>query len=499
MNSFADIPSVVLHSADAPIQINSATLCVDLDGTFLRTDTLYECLLIALKSRPDVLLRVPFWLAEGRYHLKQAITERARHQADLSLYPRQSEVESLIQSARAAGKRVELISAADHRLLAETEVFRELFDTTIGSSDGINLKAHEKARLLSQRHPEGFAYVGNSADDLPVWRAASERFGVNLAPSVRRQASNEGLGIVELARPSPIMPALLRSMRLHQWLKNLLLFVPLALILPQIELSHILTYVLGFVFLGLLTSGTYLVNDLLDVDADRRHPKKCRRAIACGDLPMLHAMVASVGLIGTALAGAAFLSLPFAAVLLSYLGLTLAYSFRLKRLAIIDVLVISTLFTFRIVAGMALLNQPPSHWLLMFSIFFFTSLALMKREVEFDLMDQSGRASLKGRGYSIDDRGFVLSLGVSSGVASLVVFALFISAMTEVGVSHYASPGLLWGAMIALSYWVLRMWLLTTRGLMNDDPILFAARDRTSAILGAVVVLSAASAQVITL
>jgi 4-hydroxybenzoate polyprenyltransferase len=481
------------------LSFESDTLCVDLDGTFLRTDTLYECLLVAVKSRPDILLHVPFWLTKGRYHLKQAITERSRHQVDLASYPRQPEVVALVQSARSAGKRVELISAADHRLLAEAEFLRGHFDTVIGSSDGINLKAHQKARLLAKRHPKGFAYIGNSADDLPVWREASERFGVNMTSSVRQKADQEGLNVTELARPSPVIPASLRSMRLHQWLKNLLLFVPLALGFPQASLEDLLICIFGFVLLGLLTSGTYLVNDLLDVEADRRHPKKCKRAIACGDLPLPYAIMASIILIGAALIGATILNPVFATVLLSYLALTLTYSFRLKRLAIIDVLVISTLFTLRIVAGMALLNQPPSHWLLMFSIFFFTSLALMKREVEFELMDQAGRASLKGRGYAAGDRGFVLSLGVSSGVASLVVFALFISAMTEANVSHYASPGLLWGAMAVMSYWILRMWLLTTRGLMNDDPILFAARDRTSAILGTLVVVSVVSAQVVQL
>lgn len=499
MNFKANVEPTMSDQAGEGVPFESATLCVDMDGTLLRTDTLYECLLIAVKSRPDILLRVPFWLTKGRYHLKQAITERASHQADLSTYPRQPEVEELVRSARAAGKRVELISAADHRLLEGTEAFRSLFDTVIGSSDGINLKAHEKARLLTQRHPEGFAYVGNSADDLPVWRAASERFGVNMSSSVRRRVRKEGLNVVELAKPSPVLPALLKSMRLHQWLKNLLLFVPLALVLPQVGLSDILVYILGFLLLGLLTSGTYLINDLMDVDADRRHPKKCKRPIASGALPLLHAILASGGLIGSALIGAIALNPIFAMVLLSYLALTLAYSFRLKRLAIIDVLVISTLFTIRILAGTALLNQPPSHWLLMFSIFFFTSLALMKREVEFELMGQAGRSSLKGRGYASEDRAFVLSLGVSMGVASLVVFALFISAMAQAEVSHYASPGFLWVAMAVLSYWVLRMWLLTTRGLMNDDPILFAAKDRTSAILGGIVVLSVVSAQVVML
>jgi 4-hydroxybenzoate polyprenyltransferase len=478
-------------------RIESPVLCVDLDGTYLRTDTLYESLLLAIKARPDVLLHVPLWIIRGRMRLKQALTARTRDLFQVSSCPRQQEVADLIESARVAGKRVELISAADHLMLERQADLRQGFDAVIGSPEGKNLKAEAKAELLRRRHPQGFAYIGNSAADLPVWRAAQERFAVNLPEGVRRQSEREGLGIVELVRAKPLLPVLVWSMRMHQWLKNLLLFVPFALALPQLALVDVERALLGFLSLCFLTSGTYLINDLLDVEADRRHPRKRNRPIANGDLPLPIAALASLALIGLALTVAFFLSWPFLSVLLAYLALTLAYSFRLKRMGLADVLVIAILFTLRIAAGMALQNQPVSYWLLMFSIFFFTSLAFMKREIELNVMNRNGKQALDGRGYEMDDRIFVVSCGVSSGMASLVVFALFISSVAEQRVATYGFPILLWGVMAVLSYWMLRMWLLTIRGLMDDDPILYAARDRTSLLMGGLVALLFAGAQVI--
>jgi 4-hydroxybenzoate polyprenyltransferase/phosphoserine phosphatase len=482
----------------AKSRVESAVLCVDLDGTLLKTDTLFECFFKALKSRPSILLGLPLWLARGRHRLKQAFTQHSRG-FDLVGCPRNPEVEDLIAEAKAAGKKVELVTAADHTLVGYDPALCGMFDAIIGSSEHINLKAEAKAEFLRMRHPYGFAYVGNSAADLPVWRAAAERFAVNLPPSVRRRAAREGIDLAELTEPRRVLPALLKSMRLHQWLKNLLLLVPLVLIAPRAGSADILIFLSGLLLFGLLTSGTYLVNDIMDVEVDRRHPRKLRRPIASGDLPLPLAAAAACGLIGMAAAGAVLLSAPFAVTLLAYLVLTLAYSFRLKLIPLVDVLVIASLFTLRIVAGMVLVGQPPSEWLLMFSIFFFFSLALMKREVELSVMSQTGATALQGRGYALDDRALVMSFGISSGVASLVVFALFVSSIGEQPSSPYASPVLLWGAMAALSYWIMRMWLLTARGLMHDDPVLYAARERASLILAAVVAVFVLAAQLVRL
>ena len=480
----------------AESRVKSAVLCVDLDGTFLKTDTLFECFFRALKSRPSVLLALPLWLAQGRYRLKQALTQHSRG-FDLRGCPRNPEVEDLIAEARAAGKKIELVTAADQNLVGYDQAFCAMFDAIIGSSEQVNLKAEAKADLLRERHPEGFAYVGNSAADMPVWRAATERFAVNIPQSVRRRAVSEGLDLIELADSRRVVPALLRSLRLHQWLKNLLVFVPLALIVSHADFALVLSFVTGFLLLGLLASGTYLLNDILDVEADRHHPRKSLRPIANGDLPLPLAAIASITLIVSALLGSLFLNLAFAFTLVSYLILTLAYSLFLKRLPLVDVLVIASLFTLRIVAGMTLVGAPPSEWLLMFAVFFFLSLALMKRTVELDVINQIGVKSLHGRGYVTEDRLLVVTFGIASGVASLVIFALFVSAMISDPSASYSTPEFLWGIMPALSYWIMRMWLMTTRGLMHDDPILYAARERASLILAGVVAIFALAAQLI--
>jgi len=320
---------------------------------------------------------------------------------------------------------------------------------------------------------------------------------VNLSVFTRRRAAREGIGLGELAPAKPVLPALLKSMRPHQWLKNLLVLVPLLLIAPRAGISDVLTFLSGFLLFGLLTSGTYLINDILDVEADRKHPRKQQRPIASGDLPLQVAAAAATLLIVVAVTGSALLSATFLLTLLAYLVFTLGYSFILKRIPLVDVLVIASLFTMRIVAGMSLADQPPSEWLLMFSIFFFFSLALMKREVELGVMSQAGAKTLQGRGYGLDDRAFVMSFGIASGVASLVVFALFISSLAQQAASPYASPVFLWGAMAALSYWMMRMWLLTTRGVMDDDPILYAAGERASLILGGLMAAFVLAAQLV--
>lgn len=477
-----------------------SVLCVDLDGTLIRTDTLYEYALIAIKSRPDVLVRLPLWLAGGRYHVKRRITEFASRRTEPPVFPIEPAVTELVAAYRTRGKPVELVTAADQRLVERHPELGSMFDAVIGSADGTNLKGEAKAEMLRRRHPGGFAYVGNSADDLPVWRLATKRYGVNLRGSVRRAAGSENLGLVELSSASPVLPALLRSMRPHQWLKNLLVLVPLLLIATSASLALAGDFVLAFVLISLLTSGTYLVNDLFDLDADRRHARKRFRPIASGDLPVPVAVAASIVMVVGALAGSAALLGPaFFLVAAVYLALTLAYSFRLKQVPIVDVMAVAALFMLRVLGGMVLLHQPPSPWLLMFSVFFFLSLALMKREVELNAMAETGANAVAGRGYGPDDRGFIVAFGISCGVASLVVFSLFISAMTNLAGSNYAAPAVFWFGMPVIAYWLARMWLLTARGQMNDDPILYAARDPVSLVLGGATVLVAIAAEALPL
>lgn len=312
----------------------------------------------------------------------------------------------------------------------------------------------------------------------------------------RRLVRDEDVDIVALAGRRPLWWSLLGALRLHQWLKNCLLFVPMVLIISQLDWRETGIFLSGFLLWGLLASGTYLINDVLDIEADRRHPTKQHRPIARGDVPVATATAAGVVIIAASLVGAWLLQPTFCLALLVYLVLTLAYSFRLKQVALLDVFIVATLYTLRIVGGMVLLSQPPSDWLLTFSIFFFLSLALMKREVELNVVQRQNQVVSHRRGYTTADRGFITTIGIASGMASLVIFSLFVSAAAA-SMSNYGIPALLWGSMAVVGYWLAHMWLLTTRGEMNDDPILYAARDWTSIFLGALTLAFALAAQVL--
>ncbi len=469
----------------------SHALVIDLDRALLRTEPLHERLFALLKARPLALVGLAGAALRGRDALEDAAALQDAGDFRLAACPRRPAVEQLAAGERRSGRAVTWLTRQDLRQAPD------LAELVGSESRRPEASPEAEARTLAARHPDGFAYVGRSDADLPIWRAARERFGVDLSPALRRRAESEGLGIVELSRPPSLGRAVLRSMRPHQWLKNLLVLVPFALSMGEIHLRDLGVALLAFACLCALTSGTYLVNDLFDIDADRRHPRKRTRPIASGDLPVATAIGVSAALILGAILFACTLRYAFAAALLSYLVITLAYSFRLKRMAMVDVLVIAMLFTIRILAGMLLVSEKPSHWLLMFSIFFFLSLAFMKREVEFNVMSQAGRTTLSGRGYDLADRLYVLCCGISSGIASVVIFSLFITATIERSQLNYRTPELLWGVMGLVGYWVMRMWMLTTRGLMNDDPILFAARDRTSLMLGAVSAVLAVCAQML--
>ncbi len=470
-------------------------LVVNFETAILRTDLLHERIAAVVKSEPWTLPNLVFAATKGRAALDGFLTTRSGAMPPLAAYPRDPEAERLLADARQEGREIVWVSGENLRAEAARGELTELLDVA-PEVHPLQDGAESRAVALKQRFPHGFAYMGRNAADLPSWRAARERFGVGLSPDLLRRTAAEGLGIVELSPRHSLLRSLIRSMRPHQWLKNLLVFVPFALDYGQLHGRDVGIALSAFVCLCALTSGTYLVNDIFDVEADRRHPRKRTRPIASGDLPIATAALVSGVLIAAAMVAAALLRHAFAAALLSYLVITLAYSFRLKRLAMVDVLVIAMLFTLRILAGMLLVSEKPSHWLLMFSIFFFLSLAFMKREVEFKVMSQAGRSSLSGRGYDLDDQLYVLCCGLSCGIASIVIFSLFITETIERGPVNYNAPVLLWGVMGLLGYWVLRMWMLTTRGLMNDDPILFAARDRTSIMLGAACAVLAIAAQV---
>jgi 4-hydroxybenzoate polyprenyltransferase/phosphoserine phosphatase len=472
--------------------INSEVLCIDFDRTFVDTDSVFECIAVILRYNPFSLLSAIAALRDGRAAMKEKLWSLAQKHIRVDLFPRQPSVIALAENARRMGKRVELVTAAHKQLVASDATIRNLFDDILASEHGTNLKAQSKAVLLAARHPNGFAYIGDSAADIPVWRAASERFAVNLSSNARRTLSRAGLKVSELARRPARLPSMLRAFRLHQWAKNLLIFVPFALQLHETNGAQVARFVFAFFLLGVLTSATYMTNDLFDLNSDRLHPSKRHRPFASGRLPIVFGLAAPPVMIVAAISGAYALSTALADAFCAYLILTLLYSFFLKRIVILDVLTIGALFTTRIVCGMALAGGN-SYWLLNFSAFFFTSLALAKRDVELNGMRSLGLLRVEGRGYQPNDCELIFTVGIACGIASLVILSLFIAETMQIE-RQYTSPELLWCVPPLVAYWLLRLWLKTHRGVMTDDPIVFALKDRASiaviGLLGVVVVLA---------
>ena len=483
-------------ASDHPFTIRSRVLCVDFDETFTLVDSLHECVVAVLRVRPWIIFLLPFWVLGGRENLKRRLAERAGADLRSDLFPRRPETMALIAAAKAQGRRVELVSAA-HQDLLDQACGDAGFDAIFGTSAGVNLKGTRKAKFLAERHPDGFAYVGDSRADIPVWQAASERFAVGISAGTRRRIRAAGLDVHEIAPRGTTAATLLRAMRPHQWAKNLLIFVTLGLALDNVTSVVLMKFIAAFVAFCAVTSGTYLINDLTDIVADRLHPRKRNRPLASGALSVAVAVPTAIILVAAGLTVSLAVSLNIGLTLLAYFGLTLAYSLGLKRLAVVDVLVVAVLFTTRIIAGAFAYETPISEWILIFSLFFFTSLAFMKRIVEIGALDPTGSAAIAGRGYRLRDEPFLLSIGIAFGVAALVIFSLYVSEVSRSSFSQYRGPEILWVGLGLLGYWIMHMWLRASRREMHDDPILFALRDPVSLGLGATVFLTAVLAQIL--
>jgi 4-hydroxybenzoate polyprenyltransferase len=351
----------------------------------------------------------------------------------------------------------------------------------------VNLSSHKKRdKLVAEYGEKGFDYAGNSHDDLAVWQSAERAYVVNPSNGVERAARKHGNveRVIESRPPSTKVWA--KSLRLHQWLKNLLIFVPLLAAHELSQPGRVIAAILAFLTFGLCASSVYLLNDLLDLEDDRHHPVKRKRPLASGALPLTWGLALfPVLLVGASVAAWMLLPWRFCVVLLGYYALTLAYSMYLKRQVMVDVVVLAMLYTIRIVAGTAAIAGHLTFWLLAFSMFIFLSLALVKRYAELHAMKERGLVKTRGRGYVASDLSLISSLGTSSGYLAVLVLALYIQDGKTAGL--YRHPQVIWLACPLLLYWISRTWIIAHRGLMHDDPIVFAARDRVSLAVVALV------------
>ncbi|MNZ70521.1 Decaprenyl-phosphate phosphoribosyltransferase [compost metagenome] len=459
-------------------------LVIDLDGTLLRSDLLLETGMAFVRHHPLQLLKPLAWLSKGKAALKEGLALAT--EIDVSVLPYDPAVIELIESARSEGRPVVLATASHHTLAERIADHLQLFDEVLATDAQRNLSAHRKRDRLVELYVErGFDYAGNSHDDIPVWAAARQAYVVNPEPGVERRAHAQGNVQQVILSNQAGLKVWMRALRLHQWMKNALIFVPLLAAHQLINPLLLWQGILAFLFFGLCASSVYLLNDLLDLADDRHHHSKRNRPFAAGHLSIKSGVMVFPVLLIMAFGGAVLL-LPwqFAGVLVAYYILTLAYSLSLKRHMAIDVIALAMLYTVRIIAGAAACGFELTFWILAFSMFMFLSLALVKRYAELREARNKGKSEkTRGRGYYPGDLEMISSLGASSGYLAVMVLALYIQGQSTTGL--YAHPQVIWLACPLLLFWITRVWMLTHRGHMHDDPVVFAVRDRVSLIVGA--------------
>jgi 4-hydroxybenzoate polyprenyltransferase len=504
-----------LNRKDTPLPIPAApaeietlpALCVDLDGTLVKSDTLVDSTLALARYRPSDLLKLPGWLLQGKAALKRHIAGAVL--LDVVHLPYNRELLQFLEQQHAIGRPIYLATAADAATAQRVADHLGLFRGVLASDGTLNLSGNNKLAAFRQRFGDNFSYIGNAIPDLPLLQNCQEPMVANPTPgllsALRRAKITPVRTFTERVSPFKAWP---KAIRLHQWAKNTLIFVPM-LLAPAWTAGRVAGSLLAFLSFGLCASATYIVNDLLDLEADRQHPRKRRRPFASGDL----SAIAGVGIVVLFLLAAIAIAilLPHVVAALSpthylrrphqflvwlaiYAITTLAYSLRFKRTVLVDVIVLSGLYTIRIIAGSAATGVSLSTWLASFSIFFFLSLAFVKRFAELENLRERGGGVAKGRGYHVSDIEQLRTFGSSSAYASVVVLTLYISNLNADAALLYRHINRLWLLVPIVLLWLSRLWLQASRGQLDEDPVVYAITDRRSLLLGLLVIAVVLSA-----
>ncbi|MFC3121883.1 UbiA family prenyltransferase [Agaribacter flavus] len=456
--------------------MDSHTLYVDLDGTFFKTDLLFESTLVLIKKNPLYLLLLIVWAIKGKAYLKSEIAKRVS--LNMSVQPRNPELYAYLSEQKSKGRKIILATASDQRFAKQVCKSTDIFDDFIASDGKTNLSASNKLKAIEALDPN-FAYAGNSSDDLVLFAKAKQAIVVNASDSVSQKASSYQVD-EEFDKKQTDLKAWVKQLRLYQWVKNCLVFVPLLVSGLFLEPTLVVNSILAFVSFGLLASSTYIVNDLLDLESDRAHARKRNRPLAAARISIPAGVLVASLLFLLAFVIAFSVNIVYFGVLFAYLVLTLSYSFKLKQYIGIDVISLAALYTIRIVAGAAVLGVYVSFWLLAFSMLVFLSLALVKRCAELKALEKAGKESVSGRDYNSSDYTILQSFGSSSSFLSILVFSFYVN--NNVMSNQYQTPTVLWIIIPALTYWLMRMWIKTHRGEMHDDPIVFSLKDKGSLI-----------------
>lgn len=463
----------------------SIPLVVDLDGTLLLTDTLHETFISTLFRSLGIGVISALKGLRNRAAAKRFLSDQ--NQLDIAVLPARGNLVELIRAERDRGREIHLVTAADQSIADRVHSEFGLFTSATGSDGAHNLKGDAKAAYLQRRFPAGFIYAGDSMADRPIFLASVGAILCDLGPNMARDLVAAGTPVLaEFDRGGPSLAQWALALRPHQWSKNILIFVPLIIGHALFDPQTLTATVFGFLILCVLSSSTYIMNDLADLDADRRHPTKRYRQFASGHLSIASGLtVAGLGIV-VSLIASFVLSRHFGLALSGYFALTTLYSFRVKPVPLLDVFVIGTLFTSRILMGAAVASLRQSPWLLAFSMFFFLSLALSKRHVELMRAVQDGQTLVPGRGYRAEDWPLTLVFGVGASLASIIIMLLYI-ANDAAPSGFYREIVWLYVAPTAITLWVMRIWLLSHRAILDDDPIVFALRDPVSWSLAFVV------------
>ncbi|EHK66865.1 UbiA family prenyltransferase [Achromobacter arsenitoxydans] len=460
-------------------------LIIDLDGTLIKTDMLHESALRTMRDRPGALFFIPQWLAQGKAVLKKRLAGALTF--DPESLPYNEELLAWLRQQKNDGRKLILCTASDDSIASAIGAHLGIFDEVMASDGNINLSGSRKADALEQRFGRGgFDYAGNSSVDLAVWRKARRAIVVNASAGLPAKAA-------ECCEVEIVFPALRqgasvwrRVLRVHQWLKNVLLFVPFIAGHQLADMDTWLSLLVAFFSFSLCASSVYIANDLFDLESDRQHSRKRTRPFAGGVVPIWKGVLIAPLLLLFSYVLALFVGGTFIPWLTAYFLLTCAYSWGLKRLILVDCLVLAILYTLRIIAGAAAAGLVLSFWLLAFSVFLFLSLAFVKRYAELELQILSGKDKAHGRGYYTSDASLIQTLGITAGYASVLVLALYLNSSQVLML--YQMPEIVWGAVPVMLFWVSWMWMQAHRGNMHDDPLVFAVKDKASLCAGVVFV-----------
>jgi len=468
-------------------------LCVDLDGSLVKSDTLADSLCVLARTHPWDLFRLPGWLVRGKARLKREVSSRVF--LDAAHLPYNETLIVYLREQAASGQPLYLCTGADEKLANGVAKHLGLF-AGVFSSDGVtNLTGSEKLRLLESEFGRGgFAYVGNSRKDLPLLGASKGAMLANPTAGLQSLLQRKKIPVQQVFQDRvPAVQSVWRALRVHQWAKNVLIFLPLILA-HALKMSGLMQSALAFLSFSLVASSTYMVNDVLDLGSDRVHPRKRHRPFAAGDLSVVAGFCVAVLLFAAGVAISLALAPKFMFWLLIYFVATLAYSLYFKRVVIVDVIILSGLYTLRILAGAAAASVPVSDWMAGFAVFFFFSLALVKRFSELENLRARAVAPSNGRGYLVHDMEQLRAFGTGSAFASIVVFSLYINNPDVRNLYHH--PQRLWLLTPLLIWWLSRVWLRASRGQMHEDPVIFALTDRASLLAGVAIFLIALSASI---